>query len=72
MNLQENIVSIAAVLNLFGMNLRFIYNEIDDIKPYFFVIDPKTNSSLAFWYDAPTEQVRSAIIESRKAFGVIL
>lgn len=69
---EGNIVGIAAVLNYFGLRIMFYYSTIDDIKPYLLAVDPKTNTSLSFWYDAPTEQVRRAIIESRKAFGVII
>lgn len=70
---EGNIVAIAAVLNLFGfIGLRFFYNEVDDIAPYIMAVDPKTNTSISFWYDAPTEQVKRSIIESRRAFGVIV
>ena len=67
--MDENIVGIVAVLNYFGLSVRFYHSPLNDIAPYFLATDPKTGAHLSFWCDAPSEQVRRSIIASRQAFG---
>lgn len=68
--LEINVVGIATIFNFFGMTeIRFFRND-DGLAPFLTARDPQMNRTFRFFFNATTEQVRRAIIESRKAFGV--